>query len=114
MKIKSQYVVVLIIIIFLVTCGYRYYQYVINKNFTIDVNTSCDINKDKCFSYLEEDGTVSEPYKKVTLLAKYALSCLEEHTCPNFSCPTDIKEDDCLTTYCSEDILDEGESCVNN
>lgn len=97
------------------TSGYRYYQYEIKKNFIIKLNTICDPNISNCFTAESEDINFGQdPYEKVSIVAKYAPVCLEEHICDHFLCPPDLVTSKCVITYCSEDTISDGESCINN
>ena len=92
--------------------GYRFYDYKINKNFFIEVNTKCNIETEKCFKPQNGDSFSTEPYKIVTIIDKYAPSCLEEHNCDNFYCSEDSKY--CTIRYCDINTNKEGEECVDN
>lgn len=100
------------VLILLVVVGYRYEQYVISRNFIIQVNTSCDPAKENCFisdCSPEDDLSCPDgPYKKVEILSADAPRCLQEHQCTEFTCDG-IR--DCKITYCAADILEDGESC---
>ena len=99
--------------VLIVVLGYRYYDYKVRRDYTLEVNTACDPAEESCFiadgpDY--EDVYNSEPYKKVTINAGYAPLCLEEHACEAFSCAGIAGE--CVVTYCDETIESEGEVCV--
>ena len=83
---------------------YRYDQYIIKKNYLLDVAVACDPAIENCFS--AEDA---EPYKKVQMLASEAPICLQEHSCEDFKCTAGTS---CVITLCSADTLAEGESCT--
>lgn len=106
---KKEYLFLIIffLVIFCVSI-YRYYDYFVNGNFLIYVATSCNPLIEDCFVY-EEDENI-KPYKKITILAKNSPECLIEHNCPSFECKTN----DCITTYCSEENIEEGETCIKN
>jgi hypothetical protein len=109
----TKYLLFFLGLIVLVIVGYRYQQYVINRNFTLLVNTVCDSQTEKCFvmDCVEgEEGCDKTPYKKVELVAKDAPQCLEEHTCTSFSCG---KLENCTVSYCTEDTLEDGEVCAS-
>lgn len=95
--------------------AYRYYDYVVERNFTLDVYTNCDPTAHSCFNLTDPSlgyGFEDGPYEKVNITAKYAPACLEEHTCSSFSC-AGISESKCSITYCSADTLSDGEACTN-
>lgn len=96
--------------LFCVTVGYRYYQYMVKKNFILEVNVACDPNTENCFKAdCSGDGCDTSTYKKVTISAHDAPKCLEEHNCDTFTC-TGISS--CTMTYCSKDTLADGEVCT--
>ncbi len=107
--ISKKYFLILVAISFLIIVGYRYKQYIIDKNFIIETISSCDKNTENCFNPSEEISDV--PYKKIRIVAKFTPNCLEEHTCEVFSCS--MVKGFCEVTYCSKDTVAEGESCVN-
>jgi hypothetical protein len=110
---KFKYLIVTITIIILVVGGYRYYQYMVERNFIIEVNTICDPQKEVCFSATDDMSYGQNPYKKVTLTARYASQCLEEHNCDSFSCPGVLEKSGiCEITYCSDNTKDDGEECL--
>lgn len=92
--------------------GYRYYDYVYNQDFLIDVTTACNPAQEQCFisncSPEDDLSCPGGPYKKVELLAREAPLCLLDHSCVNFACGSDAN---CSITYCSTDLLEDGESC---
>ena len=108
-----NYLIVAIIFIIVFVGGYRYYQYMIERNFTIEVNMICDSQTKNCFTSSNDLGYGQDPYEKVTLTARYAPQCLEEHTCDSFSCPSILEKSSiCEVTYCSNDTKDDGEECM--
>lgn len=99
------------LLIVLSTIGYRYYDYFIAKNISLYAFTPCSPDIENCFISSEESAYFEfqlEPYKKIEILDKYAPTCLEEHTCENFSCDG---IESCIVTYCSEETLEDGEYC---
>lgn len=101
----------LIIALFLliIVIGNRFYQYVFLGSFLVEVNTSCDSQKANRFTNDFEDSV--EPYKKVLIRYSYVPSCLEEHSCKEFSC-TGYSPDGCSEIYCEDSSLEEGEKCL--
>ena len=96
--------------------GQNFRRYHIIKNYSLNVFTSCDVEKHNCFQVAS--GTVDllpfqvGQYAKVEIIATYAPVCLDEHTCSDFSCDG-IIDSACRITYCSEDTKEEGEICSN-
>ena len=100
------------LLVILITIGYRFYDYVVDKNLILSIYTPCNPSTEECFITDEENAYFDfqlEPYKKVEIVDKYAPICLEEHNCENFVCDN---IESCNITYCSEDTLEEWESCV--
>jgi hypothetical protein len=91
---------------------FRYYDYVIQRNFVMDVNAPCDTSTEQCFavdcSPAEKPDCPDGPYKKIKIKNADAPRCLENHQCKFFSCGDIVS---CTTTYCSSNSLTEGESC---
>ena len=112
---KTKYFIYFAILITLVVIFYGYQQYIVDKNFLIDVNTVCNPKTENCFVSDCSPKTDSEcditPYKKIEVLDIYAPKCLEEHNCSVFSCDNK-NESDCSVTYCSSDTLEDGEKCL--
>lgn len=92
---------------------YRYYDYMILKDFTMSVYAPCNQNSEDCFIVTEESDVFFdfqyEPYKKVEISYSVMPKCLEEHTCEEFSCG-ELSE--CSTTFCSPETQEEGEVCI--
>lgn len=111
---KSRYLLIALGIIVLVTVIVRYDQYVNKKDFLLFTTESCNPHLEFCFVAAcspEEDPECDiTPYKKITMPADKAPSCLFEHTCENFICNP---YDRCETTYCSENSIEIGEGCIN-
>ena len=85
----------------------------IDRNFILEINTICDSKANGCFSATDYLSYGQNPYEKVTVTARYAPVCLEEHNCDSFSCPEVLQKDSiCEITYCSNDNKDDGESGV--
>lgn len=101
---------VVFLIVFCVSF-FRYYEYVVNKDFYVYATTTCDPTLRECFVYecLEEDCE-EVPYAKVDILASEAPQCLLENSCEVFSCNGRTS---CEITYCSEEHLEEGEICYS-
>ena len=101
----------LFIVLLIIVVAYRYNQYVLNKNFLLEVNATCDKNIENCFlSDCEPDmGCDPTPYKKIEIQSNQSPWCMEEHTCPSFYCKDN---NTCKVTYCSATSLEDGEKCL--
>lgn len=107
----SRYLLLLALLAIVGIAGYRYEQYVLARNFLMEVQVPCDPASEACFALAcdsEDEECDTTPYKKVEVLASEAPACAEEHTCEAFTC----SGDSCSETYCAEDTLEEGEQCV--
>ena len=112
---QRHYFGILMALLTLIAFGTRYFDYVWEKNTLIYVYAACDPTEESCFIVDNEDDAWLEfqltPYKKVEIVEKYAPVCLEEHTCERFSCNN---LETCEETLCSDDSLEDGESCTIN
>lgn len=102
-----------VVVLFAVAIAlFRFNDYVLQGNFTLLVNSACDVNAESCFeaecSPEEEIGCPEGPYKKIQIKKADAPPCLEEHTCMNFQCPPGAV---CEVTYCSDETVEDGEHC---
>jgi len=113
MKTRPLYLLLLLLSAILVVIAYRYEQYVVQRNFLIDVQAPCDPASKSCFvsdcSPTDDPACDTSPYDKVEILDSEAPACLEEHTCVAFSCEG---YSNCSIDYCSEDTLEDGEACT--
>lgn len=101
------------VLVIVVIVGFRYYQYVIERNFTVLANISCDPTSEVCFvsdCSPEDVGCDLTPYKKVSIRASDAPKCIEEHNCEAFSCDGIST---CMITYCNDSTIEEGEVCAD-
>jgi hypothetical protein len=108
---STRYFLAISLTAVLAIIGYRYYQYVIERDFIVVANVSCDPAAESCFVAdcdPEDSECDASPYKKIELVSAEAPHCIEEHTCEDFSCTSDS----CSVTECSEDTVEEGETCL--
>lgn len=92
---------------------HNFNRYYVTKDYELTGYTSCDTSLYNCFLSDENQGDFSfytKPYAKVSINAKYAPSCLSEHSCENFSCDS-IQT--CTLTYCDPESADPGEHCTD-
>jgi len=100
--------------IVLIIAEHNFVRYYVKKDYPLHVFTVCNTKKNNCF---EANPDVSDPtfqtgpYEKVEITATYAPSCLDEHTCSDFSC-YGIRGT-CQIIYCSPDTKENGENCSN-
>lgn len=114
---NGKIILVIIVILLIAVTGFKYVQFFVNRDFTFVTLVSCDPAIEKCFRISCEDCVLpgvafsdGSPYKYIELPASHVPQCLEDVTCSDFQCPESDAE--CITTYCSEDILEEGEECI--
>ncbi|KND48968.1 MAG: hypothetical protein AB200_00880 [Parcubacteria bacterium C7867-005] len=109
---KSSLTFFVVVILFVV--GVQFNRMIIEKDYLLYSHTECDPTAESCFVQdceESEDGCDLTPYKKIEKLAKNAPDCdLSKPECINLSCAVD--EDSCTVTSCSEDVLEEGETCT--
>jgi hypothetical protein len=105
--------IALFLAVICIVAWYRYDQYVVQKNFLLEVNAVCNPASEACFvadcSPTDDPFCDTTPYKKVEILASEAPACLEEHTCESFSCDGIER---CSITYCLDEIKEDWESCT--
>ena len=112
MKHRNSYFLTFLVVAVLIVIGYRFERYYIARDYVLNVFTQCDTTIHSCFTADQntaDPAFQSVPYEKVTIVAHDVPSCLEEHSCTDFSC-TGIPS--CKITYCSNDVLGDGESCT--
>lgn len=102
----------LIVFFVLIIAVYNFMHYYVFKNYTVQVYTACDTSKHSCFVAdpdIADPTFQSVPYSKVEMTASNIPSCLEEHTCSDFTCDNIVGA--CFVTYCSELNKEDGETC---
>ena len=113
---RKKFILFFVFVAFFVLFVYasNFVRYFALKNYDLYTFTSCNPDVHSCF-VTDPDFTgfvfYVAPYAKVEIPASIAPACLDEHTCENFSC--DGRGEGCVITYCSEDVLEEGEICTN-
>jgi len=96
----------------IIVLGHNFYRYYLEKSYIVNAVSVCDPQQHSCF---EADPNVPNPdlpipvYEKIEVTAADAPACLDEHSCPNFSCVN--AHGTCTITYCSTDNLEDGEAC---
>ncbi|MDQ1300080.1 MAG: hypothetical protein QG636_748 [Patescibacteria group bacterium] len=115
MDIRSRTLVIICVPLIILVVVASYYRFFISKDYIVDYKATCDPANENCFVLCEEEGCEEpEPYARIS---KYAADlyaqCGEDITdceSANACVPSDRH---CVIEYCSEDKLDEGESCVD-
>ena len=115
MRKSSTYLILIILVGVAAVVANRYYHYVDQRDFLLDVDMACDPSTEQCFvsdcSPEDNPNCDTSPYKYVEILASNAPRCLEEHSCDSFSCDPD--DTTCSITYCNEETISEGETCTS-
>jgi hypothetical protein len=99
-------------VLVLIVVVHSYLRYYAARDYQLHVFSVCDPSLHSCFvdDPSKADPTFQTgPYDKILIDAAHAPSCLDEHTCQNFSC--DSVGGSCSVQYCSLDALEAGESC---
>lgn len=87
----------------------RYYAF---KNYELYTYVACDPVIQSCFTADPEFTGFSFhdwPYAKVSISARKAPYCLDEHKCIDFTC--EGLGDSCSVLYCSDETIEPGEVC---
>jgi len=94
--------------------GATFYKIVVQKNYQIVAETSCDSETEKCFSYTDEESPEVSYYKLISKNAASIYTC--EQTEEKLGCDEELtcleNEQNCDYTYCDPDNLAEGEVCT--
>ena len=105
MKNKNKIILSILILLVIFSISVKFKKYVIDKDYFVYMQPAC-IEGYVCFT--NEDA--EEPYLKVYRKAYEVEKCMSIGGCQPDFCTQD--EVDCSITSCSEDDLEEGESCV--
>jgi hypothetical protein len=107
----TNFLIFITFIVFFVI-GHNFIRYYIEKDYPVQAFSMCDATVHNCFNAdpdIADPTFQTGPYSKVNITARSAPSCLDEHSCNDFTCK-DISGF-CKVLYCSNDIKEEGESC---
>ena len=123
---SGKIILIVFALLVLTVVGFKYKQFFLDKDYSFQTQVSCDPKTESCFKVICDGESATStgecdtssgvmftdgsPYKYIELPETDVPSCLEGNTCPDFFCPAD--NPDCVTTYCSEDVLEDGEECV--
>jgi hypothetical protein len=114
MSLGRSWFFILVVFLAFIFIAYNFDRYYLLKQYPVQAFTTCDPAQHSCFT---ADPSTADPtfqsgaYEKVRINAKIAPSCLDEHTCSNFTC--NGLNGACTITYCSKHTLESGESCTN-
>lgn len=111
---KSKILLSILLILLVVSAAYKFYVFVIERDYVIAAEVSCDPSEEPCFVWncsLEDPECDQTPYKYITKNAKNAPVC-DPYTeeCNELVC--EAGEPECEYTVCSEETLSEEEFCL--
>jgi len=113
---KSKILIVIFVLLLIGSVGLTIFKYGIKKDYLIYGFSPCDPISESCFYYPCEEGDGScnsdevEYYKKVEKKAFNIERCDPAvEGCNPLICSEN--EDNCVVIYCSEDTIEEGETC---
>ena len=127
---NSKYFLGFVALVIVLLVGYKFKQFIIDKDFTLIANIPCDTKTESCFKVTcdpvtgcdASSGIVNadgSPYKKVTLPYSKAPNCLIEEDCTSFSCEANDPGDPaCKVTTCVDGATEDnggpadGEECI--
>ncbi len=111
---KTKILFIIIATAFIVAAVIKFYLFFIKNEYLIFDNIKCDPYTESCFVYEcdSEDGYCEpEYYKKIQIKGSDYIECgTEDEVCPENTCLDTFK--DCEIIVCSEDVLEDGESCI--
>jgi hypothetical protein len=113
---RTKILIPLLIIFFIFSVGAKYYNFVVERNFIVTSEISCDLEIESCFVWdcdMESDPECDyTPYKYISKNAKNVPYCnpYEEGECAELSC--DTNEQECEITLCTEETVGEEEYCT--
>ncbi len=108
---NPKYFIFLFLGLLFVVAGHGIKVYFFDRNFEIDTTLPCDPTLHSCFVSTcgEEETCDIGPYYKIKLKASDTPICLEERSCPQFTCNN---KSGCEEIFCSELNKQEGEGCL--
>jgi hypothetical protein len=113
---KSKILITLFLLLLIVVVGFTLYKYGVKKDYLIYGSSPCDPQVESCFYYPCEEGDDScnpdeiEYYKKVEKKAFNIERCDPAvEGCNPLFCAEN--EDNCVVILCSENTIDDGETC---
>ena len=109
-----KHISTLAIIVILLIISNRFGEYNIKKDFLLFTTIECSSGDIGCFVLdcsIDESVCDSTPYKKISIKATQAPSCLYEHNCEEFLCQS---IENCEVILCDSSSTDDGEICAPN
>jgi len=112
---KSKILIVIFFALVVILAVWKFYVFVVKKDFIITNHISCDPTYESCFATICEEGDTecdTEPYKKIEKNAKNIPLCDKNDptNCEELTCGQ--SEPDCVIILCSEETSEDGEKCT--
>ena len=112
---KSKILILIFALVIVSTFLWKYHTILQKHDFIIDTHIACDSSVNVCFTTVcdvesGEDCTDAVYAKLQKRAIDIPLCDKFKDNCPELTCA--IGEPDCSITYCSDESLDDGESCV--
>lgn len=106
---KSKTLLWILLLAVIIIVGYKYQQFYLSKNYTFITTINCDPAVETCFQVTEENRDYEtaiihydgSPYKYAEMDGDAAPACLEETTCPDFTCDIALGDGYCAIYTCS-------------
>lgn len=113
MDIRPRTLVIICVPLIILVIIASYYRFFIAKDYIVDYEATCDPASESCFVFCEEEGCEEpEPYARISKYAADLYAQCGKNISECESANTCVASDrHCVIEYCSEDNLDEGESC---
>ena len=105
MKNKNKIIFAFLLLLVVLSFSQKIKKYIIDRDYFVYMHPVC-IEGYSCFT--NED--VEEPYLKVYRKAYKVQQCIDTQNCKPDFCEQDEK--DCMLITCSEEELEDGESCI--
>lgn len=116
---KSKILLGVFSLAIILSIGATYWRIMVKRDFVVEMQVDCDPASEVCFvgeCDPEVEQCTGDPeqdtyyYKMLSKKAANMPSCdLETGECPTPKC--EMGEEDCEETLCSEELLEEGQSC---
>jgi hypothetical protein len=115
MDIRPRTLVIICVPLIILVIIASYYRFFVAKDYIVDYEATCDPSSESCFIYCEEEECEEpEPYARIS---KYAADlyaqCGEDITDCESANVCVASDRHCVMEYCSEDVVEEGESCTS-
>ena len=111
---KSIFLFSFLLIVVIASGILQYRTFVKQRNYVVANHLSCESSSESCFisdcSPETDEECETEPYKKITKVAKNILACENLEDCAEVVC--EAGEEGCTITWCTPESVEEGELCT--